>query len=126
MPTIYVLKLNNNQYYIGKTNNYEERLRAHKSGNGNSFTRGKNIEEIERFEQRNCFDEDNYTKKYMFEHGFENVRGGSYTTEILDEYIIRFLQKEKDTANDACFKCHEKRHFANECFNRIYKRKRTQ
>jgi hypothetical protein len=49
------------------------------------------------------FEIDFYVKKYMYCYGIENVRGGSYNQEILDENTIIFLNRELDTNKDYYF-----------------------
>jgi predicted GIY-YIG superfamily endonuclease len=36
---IYILKLKNNKYYVGKSNDPQKRFKEHISGNGSSFTK---------------------------------------------------------------------------------------
>ena len=40
------------------------------------------------------FDEDKWVKAYMYHYGIENVRGGSYTTVLLDPLLRRLLDHE--------------------------------
>ena len=83
---IYVLKLDNNKYYVGKSENVEKRFEQHINGNGSSWTKLHKPISIEKvIENANIFDEDNITKEYMSLHGIDNVRGGSYVTEILND-----------------------------------------
>jgi predicted GIY-YIG superfamily endonuclease len=39
MTNIYILKLEHNKYYIGKTNNVNKRLNDHMSNNGSQWTK---------------------------------------------------------------------------------------
>ena len=86
--TIYILLLANSKYYIGKTTKtISERFIEHltKSEVSCAWTTLYKPELIiNSYESSNPFEEDNQTKKYMFEYGIENVRGGSYTKIILD------------------------------------------
>jgi hypothetical protein len=49
------------------------------------------------------FEIDFYVKKYMFCYGIENVRGGSYVDEILNEHLIYSLNKELESNKDTYF-----------------------
>jgi hypothetical protein len=40
------------------------------------------------------FDEDKWTKDYMFKYGIDNVRGGFYQDIILEDYIINNIENE--------------------------------
>ena len=113
---IYVLKLRNNKYYVGKTKNLINRMDDHVSGNGSAWTRKYKPISIEEF-KKDCddFDEDKYTKIYMGRHGIENVRGGSYTKIVLDDETLRHLSQELKTSEDRCFNCNKLGHFANCC-----------
>ena len=42
MTNIYILKLKNNKYYIGKTNNPQFRLTQHFDSNGSAWTKNTN------------------------------------------------------------------------------------
>ena len=115
MVFIYVLKLKNNKYYVGKTNYPEKRLEEHVKGSC-SWTKKYKPIGIEKIIP-NCddYDEDKYTRIYMDKYGVENVRGGSYCNIILEEEIVRTLNKMKLSTQNRCFKCKKMGHFAKEC-----------
>ena len=115
--TIYVLKLQNKKYYVGKTQkDVNIRFQEHLSGNGSEFTKlYKPIKILEIYKNCDNFDEDKYTKVYMQKYGIDNVRGGSYTSIELSETDLLALQKELKSSKDACYKCGKTGHFVNNC-----------
>ena len=116
---IYILELENNKYYIGKTNNISDRILSHFNENGSSWTKRYHpIKVIETIENCDSFEEDRQTKIYMKKYGIENVRGGSYCQIKLSDEQIRCIKKELNTCNDTCFECNETGHFINDCPNK--------
>jgi len=118
MPiTIYILKLEHNKYYIGKSKNPELRLEEHKQGLGSAWTRKyKPISILETIENASPFDEDKQVKIYMSKYGIENVRGGTYITEVLTEEQHNSLKAEIWGSEDLCNKCGRKSHFYKDCY----------
>jgi predicted GIY-YIG superfamily endonuclease len=112
---IYVIRLENNKYYIGKTNNIERRFIEHCSSNNKWLKMYKPIEVIETYHIESIFSEDLYVKEYMNKYGINNVRGGTYSTFDLSEDIIELLNREIIHATDKCFKCGSIDHYSNEC-----------
>jgi predicted GIY-YIG superfamily endonuclease len=113
---LYVLKLADNKWYIGKTKDPDHRILQHVEGYGSAWTKKyKPIEIIEIIELKDNFEEDLLTKRYMAKYGIENVRGGTYCTIYLDGDTIKFLQREIIGASDLCFICKKSGHFAKEC-----------
>lgn len=93
MLYIYVLKLDGNKYYVGKTTNPDFRLDTHFDVGGSAWTiKYKPIKLIELIGGCDIFDEDKYTLKYMEKYGIENVRGGSFCE-------INFNQENINTIN---------------------------
>jgi hypothetical protein len=115
--TIYILKLNNSKYYVGKTNrSVNERYQEHLEGIGSFWTKKyKPLSVVKQIENSSPFDEDRYVKEYMAIYGIENVRGGSYNQEELNGDTIKFLKNELRTSNNECYKCGSTSHFASEC-----------
>ena len=75
MPTIYILKCEQNRYYIGKTErSLDSRIKEHFLNNGSEWTRKyKPIKLIDTIQNADDFDEDKYTKIYMKKYGINNV-----------------------------------------------------
>jgi hypothetical protein len=116
MVYIYVLKLEQNKYYIGKTNNPQFRLENHCTGNGSAWTQKyKPLKVIKLIPNCSDYDEDKYTRQYMDKYGTANVRGGAFTKVNLDKSTTDFLTHMSNSTNNKCFTCGESGHFANEC-----------
>src|SRR5947209_4062207 len=80
MKVIYVLELKDNNYYIGKTNNFDIRFQVHKDGHGSKFTKiFKPINVLHIYSTDNeDFDEKIITLYYMGIKSINNVRGSNY------------------------------------------------
>lgn len=61
----------------------------------------KPIKIIKEFEYKNIFDVDSRIKEYMLYFGYDNVRGGSYSEEILTPGKIQFVMDELTTASNS-------------------------
>lgn len=119
MVFIYILKLENEKYYVGKTLNPIFRIKDHfeqTERQSSAWTKMYKPTAIEKIIP-NCdsFDEDKITKIYMKKYGISNVRGGSYVKITLEKEVITLLQKEIDTAENNCFNCGKKGHYIAEC-----------
>lgn len=92
---IYILKLENNKYYVGRTYNYDRRINDHFSCKGSYWTKiNKPIEVIKRIDNVNSnFEEDKILKETMMKYGIENVRGGSYVREFITCHEKHLLEK---------------------------------
>ena len=117
---IYVLKLEQNKYYIGKTKDLFTRFDSHKKGTASNWTKKYKPIFVERvIERASVFDEDKYTKEYMNKYGIDNVRGGAYVMDILPEDQINLLMREITMANDMCLHCGSGDHFVSNCKSKI-------
>jgi len=115
MVFIYILELEHSKYYIGKSNNLENRILDHFSSLGAEWTRlHKPIKVIETI-SGDDFDEDKYTLKMMEKHGIDNVRGGSFCQIILSLCDIDTITRMLRGASNKCYKCGQTGHFINSC-----------
>jgi len=125
MVYIYILLLQKNKYYVGKTTRPTFRLKQHFDSGGSSWTKKyKPIKIIKIIPNCDDYDEDKYTKMYMDNHGIDNVRGGSYSTVRLDKTTVDNLKRMSNGTNDKCFECGKKGHFSKYCPNRKRKTKK--
>jgi hypothetical protein len=93
MVYIYTLKLKQNKYYVGKTSNPNFRIESHFNSEGSEWTKMYKPEKLLEIIDGDDYDEDKYTKMYMDKYGIDNVRGGSYTSIILDKETKTILLK---------------------------------
>lgn len=117
--TIYVLRLKEGRYYVGKTNrDVKKRVDEHKAGggNGSAWTRRYPVLGLFRqYPQKESLDEDKYVKKYMINFGIDNVRGGAYSNINLTPSQKKSIDTEIMHASDQCLRCGSSDHFAKEC-----------
>lgn len=121
MRRVYVLKLDSNKWYVGKTSRpIQLRTLEHSQYKGAEWTRQYKPVSVEKIiKNADAFDEDKYTKIYMAKHGINNVRGGSYVSTYLTPSQKQCLRNEIYTAQDRCFGCGEKGHFVTNCKNKM-------
>lgn len=116
MTFIYVLKLTNDKFYIGKTENPRYRLENHFSQKGAAWTRKyRPVELFELIPDCDAFDEDKYTIKYMKKYGMQNVRGGSFCEILMSNENTNTVNRMITGSEDKCYKCGNSGHFANKC-----------
>jgi hypothetical protein len=118
MDKIYVLRLHNDKWYVGRTSNVERRFEQHVSGDGAKWTflhKPINIHEIREIESDN--DEDIIAREYMKEFGIYNVRGGRYCAVEFKPWHIKEIKQ--DMTNDKFIKniSELKNRVSNEIFN---------
>jgi len=118
MDKIYVLRLHNDKWYVGRTSNVERRFEQHVSGDGAKWTflhKPINIHEIREIESDN--DEDTITREYMKQFGIYNVRGGRYCAVEFKPWHIKEIKQHM--MNDKFIKniSELKNKVSNEIFN---------
>jgi predicted GIY-YIG superfamily endonuclease len=99
---LFVLKLENERYFIGKSIDFYKALRKHEKGNASKWTKlNKPIDVIETIElnEENSLEIqdklDSLVQKYFNKYGIKNVRGGRYS--IIDtEAHIKKVYKDKN------------------------------
>ncbi len=116
---IYVLKLENHKYYVGRSGNVQDRIEAHIQGNGCEYTKRNKVKKVlEIIETEDLFEEDKVTKRYMSKYGIEHVRGGSYTTMELSKEVKDFLRKEIYAGTNRCYQCGLEGHYIKDCLQK--------
>lgn len=111
---IYILELENNKWYVGKTKNPNFRIEQHFESGGSEWTKiFKPIKIHELISNCDDFDEIKYTLKYMSMYGIDNVRGGPFCQIELPKYIT--INQMINGAKDICYTCGKPGHFANKC-----------
>lgn len=91
MTFIYILALEDNKYYIGKTTNPNFNLTHFNINNLQWTNKYKPIKIINFIANCDNFDEDKYTLKYMSKYGVNNTRGGSFSQLILNEKKLEII-----------------------------------
>lgn len=112
---IYVLLLEENKFYVGRTENLQKRIEDHKNSNGCAWTsKYKYIKIIETF-IGDLYDEIKTTYKYMDVYGINNVRGAQYCSINLSFEQHLNIYKELNNLNNKCLACGKPGHFIQEC-----------
>ena len=97
MPYIYILKLESNKYYIGKTDNSSFKLRNY----SNDYIWTRRYKPIKILFLIQNDDINKYIFLYMEIYGINNVRGGDYCELILSEENIISIKKEIGRNNNS-------------------------
>ena len=106
MVYIYILQLEYEKYYIGKTFDVNFRIDKHFTNNGSMWTKKyKPITILTIIANCDDYDEDKHTIIYMEKYGINNVRGGSFCEIKLSDNNIKTLQQMIKSATDKCYIC---------------------
>ena len=120
MVLIYVLGLEQGKYYIGETNNFNNRIYDHFEGNRSAWTKKyKPIIVIETIDNQDDYDEDKYTLIYMNKYRIDKCSWLVIYSDFLDDSTKNFINMILKSTNNNCFKCGETGHFVKNCLNKI-------
>lgn len=120
MVYVYILELEHNKYYVGRTINPNFRLNQHFNSYGTMWTiKYKPIKILELIPDCDDYDEDKYTLKFMKKYGIDNVRGGSFCTLEIDKSNLDTIKKMINGSADNCYECGENGHYASQCNKKV-------
>lgn len=122
MTIIYILELEREKYYVGRTENLDVRIQQHKENKENKGSEWTRIypykSTVESFSGDN-FDEDGAVIRYMTKYGIENVRGGSFSNPELSLEQMLAIRRAIYNATDRCLACGLANHKISSCYAKI-------
>ena len=109
----YVLKLLNDKYYVGESNNVKRRIWAHSNDNGSTWTKRYGVEgEMESITCTSNLNELVQTLEMMKEYGIDNVRGSLFTKPFpLDPCEKIMAAQLYCELHNLCRRCGSNEHF---------------
>ncbi len=122
MLTIYILLLEKGKYYVGKTNNFQNRIQQHVNKQACVWTKKYPYVDVYK-SYTNCdtYDEDKYTLQMMSQFGIDNVRGGSFSNINLSCNTKRHIIHMIRSSENKCFNCGGN-HFVSNCKDTLFSR----
>ena len=128
---IYVLKLEEGRYYVGKTNHTFQRFNQHATGQGAKWTKKYPVIDLHAFHPNmRDQDENKVTIQMMQKYGVKNVRGGSWTKVKMTEKEVHALESKISVRNNAkkrrqqggmhCTRCGRSSHNLRTCYARFH------
>jgi predicted GIY-YIG superfamily endonuclease len=117
---VYILELQDNKIYVGKSNNVEKRIDMHLTAQGSVFTKaykptGKRLPRLGNIASIGDAAERDETLRYMYVHGIQNVRGWKYTSIHLSKKEIQEAEENIREMFDLCRRCGRHGHFITDC-----------
>ena len=97
---VYVLELENDNYYVGYTENFDTRMVSHFGGAGSMWTKlhkPKSVLEVFRGDKG---DEHEKTIQLMMKHGYQKVRGGRLCQTIMNRPPMELSKRMKLSDED--------------------------
>jgi len=95
MDKLYILKLENDKWFIGKSANVEKRYEQHLNGEADPFTQLHKPISLELSRDLTSeTDHDETVREYMRKYGVENVRGGIYSKTEFNSYDLSKIRDD--------------------------------
>lgn len=93
----------------------DRRIDQHFEGKGSAVTQRYTPVYIEETFEGDQFDEEKETLKQMYYHGYDKVRGGSFSTIRLSDFDKQRAMTALRSIRGGCFYCGEYNHYASAC-----------
>lgn len=116
MTVLYILELEDNKFYVGKTKNIIKNPINYFTKNSNPWTQEyKPIKLINTINKPDKSEEEKQICLLMNEHGINNVRGGYYDSIELSYSDTLIAQNKIYTLTNKCYTCGKVGHYAKKC-----------
>jgi hypothetical protein len=116
MTVLYILELEDNKFYVGKTKNIIKNPINYFTKNSNPWTQEyKPIKLINTINKPDKSDEEKQIYLLMNQYGINNVRGGYYDSIELSYSDTLTAQKEIYKLTNKCYMCGKFGHYAKKC-----------
>ena len=117
---VYVLRLQKNRYYVGRTTDVNRRFQEHKKGGAKSAVWTREYKPIGTgpmavFKSERKYDEHMYTLLFMSRFGINNVRGSVYSQLVLPTTTMSLIRDLLSSVDDLCYVCGSAEHMATDC-----------
>lgn len=115
---VYIILCEENKYYVGRCESMRlnARFAEHSDGRGCAWTSRYKAIRLEHVSvSTDPLDEDRKVLEVMRVFGINNVRGGSYSSCVLDRISLESLRRQLRHAAGLCINCGSQNHWAAGC-----------